>query len=407
MAATHEIGRRQYDVRSSRIIPNVLPRILLLDANLNEAGFLAFFSRLKAERTKQEKFPWDVDEYLETSDTTSAAVGATVEDIDVSNPKYFNVGQTWQNSRTGEYIHIQTVSPGLGRIKATRGLTALNSSGGTAAAAMNSGDTLLKRAPAVGEDSRRQATQTTTPTEVFGYSQEYRYDLSFSNRQIKRSFENGMEKDYQMKKSLQDARKDINRAFLFNEKARFTDANTGDTTLTQGIRGVPTTYTWAVGGVMYENDFDEFLVEEGLRKGSQNKIMFASTQLILAITQMTKDRLTYNVVNFQQQKRKIGISVIEYMAPNGRRLMIVEDRNISDDYNGEAYGIDMQELKRRVFSSGNRSGELHIISGTQDKDDLGEINTLYGDMGLQWGVEAAHFKITGVSGGAKGSPVGG
>ncbi len=407
MAATHEIGRRQYDVRSNRIIQNVLPRILLLDSNLNEAGFLVFFSRLQAERTKQEKFIWDVDEYLETSDTTSASVGATVEDIDVSNPKFFNPGQVWQNSRTGEFLHVITVSPGTGRITATRGLTALNSSGGTAAAVMNSGDTLLKRMPAVGEDSRRQTSQTTTPTEVFGYSQELRYDLSFSNRQVKRTFENGMEKDYQMRKSLQDARKDINRAFLFQEKARFTDANTGDTTLTQGIRGVPTTYTWAVGGVMYENDFDEFLVEEGLRKGSQNKILFASTQMILATTQMAKDRWVYNTVNFQQQSRKVGLSVVEYMAPNGRRLMIVEDRNISDDFNGESYGIDMQQLKRRVFSAGSRSGELHIISGTQDKDDLGEINTMYGDMGLQWGIEAAHFKITGVAGGAKGSPIGG
>ena len=407
MAATHEIGRRSYDIRSSRIVQNVAPQILMLEPDLSDAMFLAFFQTLKSEPTPQEKFTFDVDEHLETSDVTTASVTATAEDIDVTNPKYFNVGQVWQNSRTSEMIHVKTVSVGTSRITATRGVGALNSSGGTAGTAMNSGDTLLKRAVAIGEDHRRQPTQSTTPTAVFGYSQEFRYDISFSNRQLKRNFENGSERDYQMRKQLMNARKDINRAFLFQEIARFTDPNTGDTTLSKGIRSVPTTYTWAAGGVMYENDLDEFLVEEGLRKGSRHKILFVSTNIMLGFTQMLKDRLVFQTSPLPIGKAKIGVSVAEYMAPNGHTLALAEDRNISEDFNGEAYGVDLSQMKRRVFSQGNRSGELHVISSTQDKDDMGEVNTLYGDMGLQWGIEAAHFKITGVTGGAKGSPIGG
>ena len=407
MAATHIQGRRSFDTQSGRIIPNVLPRIILIDEDIIAASFLAFFSKVGTQTTEQEKFTWDVDEFLAVTDTLSAAVSSTTQEtIDVSNPKYFLPNQTWGNQRTGEVVLVRQVNTSTSQLTVTRAVTALNSSGGTAAAAMNSGDTLVKQAPAVSENSTRQGVQTTTPTEVYNYAQMFRWELSLSDRQIKRRFETEDELPYQDMKIMKEARMALNRAMLTGERARFTDSTGDDVTLTRGMKNVPTTYTWSVGGTMNEYDWDEFLVEEGLRRGSANKMIFASTNFILALSEMTKDRLSYATAGFGPYNARVGLQVMEYMAPNGRKVGIVEDRHLSDAWNGTAIGVDMTELKRRVFSRNGRSGDLHVKLNTQDMDDMGQINTLYADMGLQWGPEQHHFLITNVEGGAKGRAIG-
>lgn len=401
--ATHIQGRRSYDTQSSRIIPNVLSRIILIDEDIIASSFLAFFSKVKTMTTNQEKFTWDVDEFLAVTDTTAEAVSSTTQEtINVSNPKYFLPNQTWVVKRTGEVLLIRQVNTSTSQLTVTRAVTASNSSGGTAAAAIVSGDTLVKQGPAVSENSTRQGVQTTTPSEQYNYAQMFRWELSLSDRQIKRQFETGDELPYQEMKVMKEARMALNRTFLTGERARFTDSLGDDVTMTRGMKNVPTSYTWSVGGTLNEYDWDEFLVEEGLRRGSANKMIFASTNFILALSEMAKDRLSYATAGFGPYTARLGLQVMEYMAPNGRKVGIVEDRHLSDAWNGTAIGVDMTELKRRTFTRNGRSGDLHVKLGTGDPDDLGQTNTLYADMGLQWGPEQHHFLITTVEGGAKG-----
>ena len=381
-----------------------MPSIILVDSNINDAGFLAFFSRVPKELTGQEQFKWEVDNFLNLTDTVDGAVsGTTATTIGVDNPTRYNAGDLWLNKRSGEIMQIKSVNVSSGNITVTRAVSALNSSGGTSAAAISDADTLVRLAPAVGENSSRMTTKTTTPSEISNYCQAFRWDLSLSRRQIKRTFETGDDLPYQTQKQLKEAQKQLNATFIDGEKARYTNDDGDDVTLTQGMRGVPSTYTWAVGGTMHENALDEFLVEEGLRKGSRNKVLFASTKVILALTQIAKDRLEYSFMNLGPKKGGIGIEILEYMAPNGGRLHIVEDRHMSEAHNGDAFGVDMSQLKRKVFSRNGFDDDLHFIPDTHDKDDMGRVTTLYGDMGLQYGAEETHFKITGVTGGAKGN----
>jgi len=405
MAATHVIGRRSFATQSGRIIPNVLPRIILIDRDVIAAAFLAFYSRVPTMNTMTEKFVWDVDEYLALTDTLNGAVSSTTQEtLTVDNPKYWIPGQLWVNKRTGEIVFVKTVNTSSSQVTVARAVTALNSSGGTSAAAMVDADTMVRMAPAVGENSTRQTTQTTTPTPVTNYCQQFRWELGLSRRQIKRKYETEDELPYQRFKIMNEARMALNRQFLVGEAARYTDDDGEDVTLTSGIKPVISTYTWSVGGTMYEYEWDEFLVEEGLRRGSRNKVLFASTDVILALSQMTKDRVEYSV-NFGQGPRQVGITVMEYMAPNGGRIMVVEDRFLTEGFNGIAIGVDMSELKRRVFSRNGYDDDLHIMMGTQDNDDLGNTDTLYADIGLQYGAESSHFLITNVQGGAKGMAV--
>ena len=395
MAVTYQTGRRAYSDRSSRIIQNVMPKILLLDRNISDAGFIVFFNRLKTALTKTETINWDTDKYLPDTDTLSAAVSSTTQTlIPVTNISYYNTNQAWQNNRTLEVVGITAVNTATSNISVTRSL------GTTAAANMNSGDTLVRLGTFVGENSTRQTFQSTIPTAVSNYTQQMRMDLSMSERQIKREFENDNELPMQQFKILQEFRKDMDRTFLFMEKGRGVDSSGDDYTTTDGLKTIISSNTFAVNGTLYKSDLDEFMVEQGMRYGSRDKILFASTDVILAFVEMVDANLTYQVNVAPQTGKAFGTEVLKYVAPNGHSMLIVEDRNISNYYNGEAYLADMSQLTRHTFTNNGHTGELHIIKDTKDPDDPGKVDTLMGDMGLSYGDEINYAKITGVSGGS-------
>src|SRR3990167_289053 len=245
--ATNAVGRRQYNDRSTRIQDDIMDMILLLDGDPNAAGFLATYGRLTADTVIQEKFEWDVDDFLPRSDTTAASVTSTATLINVTTPLAYNAGQLWFNKTTGEVFRVESVDTSTAYLTVKRAVSALNSEGGTAAAAMSSGDTLLRLSPAVGEDERRQTAHTTIPTTVYNYTQAMRWEVSMSRRQIKRGFKNGgPELPYQTRKTMLEARMQLNAMFLAGQRARWTDASEGDITTTQGIRGAITTNLFAV-----------------------------------------------------------------------------------------------------------------------------------------------------------------
>jgi hypothetical protein len=184
------------------------------------------------------------------------------------------------------------------------------------------------------------------------------------------------------------------------ERSRGVDDSGDDYTTMNGVKPIISTNTFAVNGTLYKTDFDEFLVEQGLRYGSRDKVLIASTAAILAFTQMVDERLNFNVDISPQKGKTFGVEVLRYMAPNGGSILIMEDRNISNYYNGEAYLLDMNELTRYTFSNNGISGELEIIADTKDPDDLGRVSTIIGDMGLTYGNELNHAKLTGISGGS-------
>lgn len=405
MTVTHTVGRRAYNNRSGRIIPNVLPRIILIDDNPAGDAFLAIMVKAlgPGRATKQEKVTWDVDEYRARTDTTSASATSTATTISVTTATYYNAGEQWMNKRTGEHFYISSVSTAQGNIDVIREISALSSGGGTAKAAMNSGDTLVRIGALVGEDNRRQAYKHTLPAEVFNFTEAKRWDISVSRRQMKREFENDDEFSYLEKKQMVEARRELNAMFIAGERGRFDHPSMGDTTMTDGFRSVIATNTFPVGGTLFEYDFDDWLINEALVHVTGNVLFPVSRAVMLAFTQMGKDRLSYQV-DLGGKKGAIGVQVTEYVAPNGVRLMMFEDRYLSEVFSGEGFTLDGSMLERRVFSNNGIDDDLHLIANTEDDDDMGRVDTLYCDMGLQYGAEVHHGYLSGVTGGAKGAP---
>ena len=400
MAIGYAVGQRQYDTRSARIIPNVLPVILMAEPDLRDAAYVTLWAMFDVETTKQEKFTWDVDDWAATSDTLSAASAVGDGVLDVSNPKRWLEHDEWMNKRTGEHVVVTSVNIATSQVNVTRAVTAQNSSGGTAEAAMNNADTMIRITTVVGEDNRRLNTRSTTPEEFYAYTQAVRKDLAMSRRQIKREFVNDNEWTYQEKKQMQEFRKELNAALLVNQRARYTHPEMGDVTHMTGIRSAITTYSSAVGGILYEYDWNAFLVNKALRKGSSNKIGVCSNEAILAVSEMTLDRVVWDIP-LSKKNASVGLSVMTVNGPKGGTITLVEDRFLSDNFGGEMIIIDKSQMKRKVFSNNGINDDLHLIPETQDKDDPGRVATFYGDIGQSYGVESHHSRLTGISGGAK------
>jgi len=396
------IGRRAYDVRSDRIVPNVQQKIFLIDNDISQVGFLALSNRLRSRSTPQEKVTWDVDEFSPIIDTVDGAVASTTQKtVKVDNPTYFIPGELWENKRSGEIMAVESVVVSTQIITFTRAVSALNSSGGTAAANINDGDQLNRLGPFVSENSARQVTRTTTTSEVFNYCQIFRKDLSLSERQMKRQWQSGdSELSYQSMKQLKEMRMETDRTYLFGQRARYTDSSGDDVTLMGGLRANISTNAWAVNGTLFKNEFDEFCVDEAFRYGSRNKVGFCSTKAILAFTQLTDQNLSYTIDLSAKKNVTVGISVLRYVAPNGGELLLVEDKNISEQHSGEMYIVDMSQLERRVFTGNGFPGDFHVIMDTQDADDAGRVDTLMADQTLTYGSEKCMAKLTGINGGS-------
>lgn len=399
-------GQRQ-EVNPNNKIPNVLPDIILTDENLNDAMYLTLFNLFpKKTAEPQYELKWNVDGYVPENDTTSASVTAASSVISVSNPSYYIANDTWYNKRTGEMFKVVSVDTSNSQITVIRGLGAKDSGSGTSAAAMDSGDSLIRLATSVNpEKSRSQTSRTTDLTEVTNYTQAMRWELEMGRRQVKAAYFTGADMKYQMDKIFKEARKDISRALLFNEKSKYTDENNTIVTTTAGIFNVPSTNQFNVGGTLYENSFDQFLIDEALRFGSSNKWMVASTAVILAITEMAKEKVEIKQFNISKDGN-LGFEVMKYTAPNGRTLNIVEDRNISNNRNGDAVIVDMDSISYCHHSANGINDDFHLVTmDATENDATNKQAYLYGDIGMKWGDEKVHAVMTNVSGGASGRAV--
>lgn len=400
--ATNVRGRRTVDTQSALHSLNILPMIVHVDGNLEEAAFLALLNEIPMAPTFNKKFSFYEDDWLPLTDTVDGAVsGTTATSIKVDTPLAFIAGQNWMNKRTGEVYHVTAVNESESTITVVREVGRNSSdSTGTAAAAINDADTLIRLGPSQGEHSNRQIAQSTAPAEVYNYSEKMRVDPRMTDVQRKTKHETGNDWPYQVDKAFKQFRKDLNGRLYISERNK-TTINGENHWLFGGIDFFISTNILSVSGTLYEYAFDEWLVDEAMRYGPGEKTMFASSGLIRAVTEMTKDKVEISRATLGGPVEN-GIRVVSYMSPTGRLLNMVEDRFLTSALNGDGRVIDMSVVRMRHFSGDGVDGRPRLIPNTQDVDSDDFVSTIIADIGPEWGPEKHHGKITGATAGASG-----
>ena len=403
MATTQ--GRRTQELLTSLHSPNILNQIVFVDGELEEAGFLALFNEIPDFPTFNKEFKHEEDTWLPLTDTTTAAVsGTTQQTIQVTTPLAYIPETLWYNKRTTEMYFVQSVNEQASEITVDRqvGRNSTDSTG-TAAAAINNGDTLIRIGPSQGEVSRRQIVQSTTPTEVSNFSEKHRWEMSMSDVQRKTELETGADWEYQLDKVMKQARKDLNGWLYLGQKNKKT-INNQQAWMSGGIDFFIASNIHTITGTMHEYDLDSWLADEAMRFGPTTKTCFASMGFIKGINQIGKDRTEISRVNFGGNA-DLGMQVLTYTSPSGRTLNIIEDRFLTEALNGNARVIDMGVVRMRHFSNNGIDGRIGMKMNTQDVDADDFAVTIQGDIGPEWGPEKHHGKISGVSSGASGRAV--
>jgi hypothetical protein len=376
----------------------------MVDGNLEDAMFLTLLSKLNQVETPLEKFSVYEDEWLPVTDTTAASATAAAETIQVTTIAAYIPRLVYKNKRTGELIYVKETN-NSGYITVERGV-GYNStdSTGTAAAAMNSGDTLIRLSPAVGETNKAQVFQSTIPSEIYNYAQKFRWDIAMTEDQRKSKHVTGRDWNYYLDKAMKQARKDLNGTFYDGERDLKT-INGERTRLTGGLDFFIETNIHASSGTLHEYQFNNWLDEYAMKHGSMKKTLLASSRLRSAITEIAGDRITHTTVNMGNAKLTLGIGVSEYLSPSGKRLSIVEDRYLTESQNGNGYIVDFSDVRLRHFSGDGISGQIGIKEYDQEEGGSDSKAKITGDLGLDIGPEKLHGKITGVMAGAKGRAV--
>ena len=403
--ATNTQGRRTVDLQTALHEPNILPDIVLVDGNLREAKFLALLNQIPMAPTYNKEFSFYEDAWLPLTDTTAASVSASATTINVTTGLAYIPGHLWKNKTTNEVVLVTSVNTSAGQIDVERGVgrDSTNSTG-TAAAAMSSGDTLIRHGPAMGEVSTRQVFQSTVPSKVFNYSQKWRWEVSMSDVQRKTRHITGNDWDYQLDKTFRQARKDLNGAMYIGE--RNTGTFDGETKwFTGGVDFYISTNSLSVSGILHEYALVDWMRDEGLRYGPDQKTLLSSSGVIGAVTEIAMDKIVPSPVNLGTAEVKMGVSVLSYMSPTGGLMYMTEDRFLTEAMQGDARLLDMEVIRLRHFSGGGLDGRIKLIPNTQDTDADDSASTILGDMGLEIGPEKHHGKMTGVTGGAAGRAV--
>lgn len=406
MAAANKQGRRIYSDQTALHVQNILPDIVFVDGNLEEAGFLAWLNQIPMELTPTKIFDFYEDAWLPATDLVNGAVsGTTATQITVDTGVAFIAGQLWMNKRTGEVMYIKSVSTTANTIEVERAVGRNSTdSTGTAAAAINDNDTLLRLGPTHGEVSTRQVAQSTTPARVFNHAEKMRAEIIMSDWQRKVKHITGADWSYQLDKTFKQFRKDLNGKLYIGERNDLT-LNGQRHFLMGGIDFYISTNVLAVSGTLHEYQFDQWLVDEAMRFGPQEKLFLVSSNVIRAITEMTKDQLEMRRVNLGSKDVAMGVQVLKYVSPTGKTLTMMEDRFLSIALQGHGRVIDMQVVRLRHFSGDGIDGRPRLVPNTQDVDSDDFAAYIIADIGLETGPEQHHGKISGVTAGAAGRAV--
>lgn len=260
-----------------------------------ETSFTYLLKKLPKEQAKGNyTFYCFEDEHVSQYLTVNAAITAAGTDITVDSTTAARRGDVYRNERTGECIYVDT------KTDATSLDLVVRAFGATIAAPMIDGDILVRLGNASAEGQGSGDSVHTTPATVTNYLQEFREPILLTDRAIRSQNYTGKDWPYQVQKAMKKFAMDMERQFLWGEAYSGTialggsDELTGITTdampltATRGIipfikENADSSRIWNVGGTLTEDDFIKKFLEPAFEFGSDSKILFASTKLMMAM----------------------------------------------------------------------------------------------------------------------------
>jgi hypothetical protein len=358
-------------------------RFYLYDRNVTP--ILAILTqRTPSSSVKEVLYKWFEDQPIPEWLGLAGAIGSTTQQtipLTTGQGAWCQVGDIILESATGEMMQVLSIS--VDTLTVTRGVN------GTTAANLGATDQLLNLKTPWGQGTQKASPYSTNPTSVFNYAQIYKNDFSLAKSLQAAATYGGDQRSYQRFKLMQAHARAWEQIFLHSLRSANT-ATATPTYTTGGLDYYIKSNILAVGGPMAESDFIEFITRVNRYSvdggGSDNKILFASRAVCNAINSWGLAKLHMN----DGLSQKYGVTITTYSAA-GINLNIVLHPLLEQGYDGYAYLLDMNGIKRRVFRPTTLVPDIQPPGADFYQDEC------ITEQGFEVNMEKAHGIITGVT----------
>lgn len=290
---------------------------------------------------------------------------------------------------TGEVIHVTAVNSGT-EIVVVRGVGE-----DVVAAHANSvaNDAWLQViAHAAGEGGVAPAERHTSVSTTSNWVQQFKYTVAVSGRLAAVATKSDDEQLRQRQIKLREMVQGIERALLFGGgDDDVTGSESKRVTSTRGVFHAVASNVLAVGGTLTWLAFDNFLRDHAFVAGADEKWMLAGTTLAGTLHEHFKTKL--QIANLSGAA---GLRIRRYESPYGI-LNIVTNRAFKGVYAGHGVVLERDQLFLRPLER-EQGGLPHLIENIQEKAEDAKRDMWVGELGLEYGAQTHHAKITGVTG---------
>ena len=338
---------------NSRVI-DMSDTIHLLDPNM--APLTAVTMKLRKARAISPKVEWLEDDYLPSSDTVNGTFTTlTHATLTMDNIAYFRAGDVVKSLDSGECMLVTAISGD--DIIVTRSV------GGTAAAAIDDGETLLIIGNANAEGTTKRTLKTTEKTPQYNYTQIFRWPFGSTGTLQASELYGGDDMTYQTKKSGLEHRIQMERSFLFGERA-LNEAGAAAVRYCGGVlERVSTNVTSAT---TMNSDVLETFFATGFRYGPARKLFFCSRAIISGLNQIASAS-----IETIPGDKSFPLALVEYVSGHGKVYLVTHNllegtgaNNYA--YEGYAMMLDLDSIFYRYLQGRDTRLKTNIQANDED-----------------------------------------
>lgn len=352
--------RRELDV--SKVIADLVPE---------ESPFAVILMKAKKEKTNSQYFSW----YDQKPGNwwTSVAEAALVDTttIKVADATIFRKDDLIKVASTGEVMLVTDIS----ETKGANTVTVKRGYGETSAAAIDSDAGLMRMGNAMEQFSKAPEAKIVQPFKGWNVTQIFRTPFDQSQTAASENVKTVMsERNRLTKLKGLEHRLDIERALLFGE--RYEDPSAKRST-TGGFLTLVKDHSMDVQNKFDEGAFEEFN-QELFTYGSRRKLLICSRSILSLINSFARDR-----IDTTSGEDTYGLRLKNYISAHGD-LYIVPSMTLEREYGSMAIGVDMENVKYRVFR------DTKLNKNIQDNDEDGWRDEYISEIGLEVRLPQTH-----------------
>jgi hypothetical protein len=243
------------------------------------------------------------------------------------------------------------------------------------------------------ENSDTPEIRTTVQDPLYNYTQIFRRPFGLSRTQKSVDDYGGGQLAHLRKVNAIDFRRQVEKAFIFGTRADQAVSGVGQVRSSGGLVEFLTAndITVGTGGDIAAWDIDVAL-EQLFEYGSSSKLLIAGYRLVSLLNAFARNKL-----EVRQGAETFGVRTMNWVTPHGE-LNIVSHKDLKDEWLGNGFVLDMEDIYIRPLSGNGESGDIHLETAIEAPGRDGTVDAFIAELGFEIRQQKHHGIIRTVAG---------